>query len=410
MKILRLVFFFLLAIFPLGQLDRLTFGNGEIALHLNDLVAGCLIGGWLIWHLYKRQKIEFPPLAKPIMAFSLLALFSLLISFPFLGVSLAAGFYLLRWITYAGLYFFLYEAFLGGVILKGKTLRVLTLMGVIVGMLGIFQYFFYPDLRNLYYLGWDPHYFRVFSTFLDPAFTGLILVLTLILIISYIFQSGWKQERLKWWIILSITSTYIGFSLTYARSAFGAFLSAIFILAYLKKSLKFFLIALLIFILTLFILPKQEDRIGSDLTREESSFARIVSWKHSLQIIKDHPLFGVGFNNYRQDQEKYGFLKNDEATSHAGAGADSSLLFVWATTGIFGFVTYLWLGWKIINLGLTSWRNKKLIYGLVLLASCGALFFHSFFVNSLFYPWIMEWIWILAACVSVDESLTRESK
>lgn len=402
MKILTLAFLFLLAIFPLGQLARFDVGESGIIFLLNDLVVGFLVGGWIIWHFAKKRAFALPPLGKTILTFWIIALVSLLVNFSKWDHNLVASFYLLRWVFYAGLYFFLYEFFLEKSISEKRVFRIMILVGVVVGLLGIFQYFLYPDLRNLYYLGWDPHYFRVFSTFLDPAFTGMILVLTLIMIISYVVKKNFKEERLRWWIILSLVSTYIGLSLTYSRSAYGAFLSGVFAISYLKKSFKLLLIVLLTFIITLVILPKREDRIGSNFARQESSLARIISWQHSFQIIKDHPILGVGFNNYRQAQKEYGFLEETEWSSHAGAGGDSSLLFIWATTGVFGFIVYLWLGWKIVTLGLRSWFINNSLYGLVLFSSLVALLFHSLFVNSLFYPWVMEWIWILAAIVSAE--------
>lgn len=396
---MKYLFFLLLIIFPFGQLGRLTLGESEAALQINDVVVGFLVGGWVVLNLIKRKKFNPPPLSKPIFIFFSLALLSILVNLPSWEGNLTGGLYLLRWAEYAGLYFFLYEAFLDKKFTRGKTLRILTVSGVIVGFIGILQYFLYPDLRNLYYLGWDPHYFRVFSTFFDPAFTGMILVLTLILLVIFFFRER-PKGALKWWFWVAIIVVYSAFALTYSRSSYLAFLSGMSAIAYLKRAPKFFFFTILIFISTLILLPKMENRIGSNLVREETSLARIINWKQSLQIIRDHPIFGVGFNNYRQVQTSYGFLK--EEGSHAGAGADSSMLFVWATTGIVGLAAYLWLGWLMVKLALHSWHTEKSIYGLALFASLAALFFHSLFVNSLFYPWIMEWVWILAALVSVE--------
>jgi len=72
-----------------------------------------------------------------------------------------------------------------------------------------------------------------------------------------------------------------------------------------------------------------------------------------LRIIKDNPLFGVGFNSLRFMKRDYGFLNQDWQESHSGAGVDSSVLFVWATTGVFGLGIYLWLFWKIAQLALS---------------------------------------------------------
>lgn len=101
-----------------------------------------------------------------------------------------------------------------------------------------------------------------------------------------------------------------------------------------------------------------------------------------------NPLFGTGFNLYR--------YANTGAVgdSHAGAGSDSSLLFVFATTGIAGLLIYLWLWGKILKLG---WQRRNTQAGLILLASSTSLLIHSLFSNSLFYPWVLGWMAFLLA-------------
>jgi hypothetical protein len=76
--------------------------------------------------------------------------------------------------------------------------------------------------------------------------------------------------------------------------------------------------------------------------------------------------------------------------SKAAAGMDSSLLFVAATTGIIGAAAYIYLLFSMIRNG-----KKSRFY----IASFAALLVHSLFVNSLFYPWVMIWMWILTGAV-----------
>ncbi|GAI81903.1 unnamed protein product, partial [marine sediment metagenome] len=132
---------------------------------------------------------------------------------------------------------------------------------------------------------------------------------------------------------------------------------------------------------------------GVRLERTATIQSRFGSWQQALIIFRDHPLLGVGFNTYRYAQRNYGFLDQEKwQTSHAEAGVDSSLLFVLATTGIIGFLVYSWLGSSVIRLSL-SVVNAKI--GLVVLASVAALVCHSFFLNSLFYSWILAWLGII---------------
>src|SRR3972149_11539087 len=234
MKFLKILFFTLFLVFPFGQLGRIPFGEGEIVLQLNDLVIGFLIGCWVGGHFLKKERFVNPPFGKYIFFFFIIGLTSFLLNLPRWGFSLSGSLYLVRWTTYAGLYFFTSELIFKKEISPGKIFRGLVLAGIAVGIFGIFQYFLYPDLRNLYYLGWDPHYYRVFSTFFDPTFTGMILVLTLIPLVIYLMEKkytsvasllclidgNYKDMFTKWWLIIAGATVYTALALTYSRASY----------------------------------------------------------------------------------------------------------------------------------------------------------------------------------------------
>lgn len=429
MLIFKIFIFLILLIFPFGQLTRIPLGiselnslrsffPAEINFYLQDLVVSGLVVIWLIWHIGKRIPIKKPPLAKPILLFVTVAAISLLINLSHLDLkeTVVSSLYLLRWIFYAGVYFVVYEASQHHRLLISKLRTILIFAGSAAAILGLLQYLLYPDLSNLAYLGWDPHRYRVFGTFFDPGFLGLILVLNLILIVGDFlgmaatnckkivdrhslernhFLKIVTQHPLFTAYCLLFTVCYIALALTYSRASYLAYLMGMGIIAWIKNSSRFFLTVILAGVLTILLLPRPAGSEAVRLEREESLWARVRSWQQSLTIWKDHPLFGVGFNAYRYAQEDYGFLKEDNQENHAGAGVDSSLLFVLATTGILGFLIYLLLLYDILIYHI---RKKNL----VVLASMGALLIGSWFSNSLFYPWIMLWIWILLGSTSHD--------
>lgn len=413
MKLFKILLFLILGLFPFGQLTRIPLGIPGINIYFHDLVIGTLVLTWFFYHLLAKKSFPRPPLTKPILAFFLVATLSLVINLPRLQVkeALVASLYLWRWIFYAGVYFALQEGLaygedelkqekhspfevskkphpLGWGECYFDTLDLrwgLVLAGVGAAVFGLIQYFLYPDLTNLAYLGWDPHRYRVFGTFFDPGFLGMILVLTLILII--VGMSKIVTHRLLISFILYLLS-YISLALTYSRASYLAYLVGIGVIAWVKKTPKFFLTAFLVGVLTILLLPRPPASEAVRLEREESAWARIRSWRQSLTIAKDNPVLGVGFNAYRYVQRQYGFLKEDWQESHAGAGADSSLFFILATTGILGFLAYTWLLYDIL---IYHMKNPAVFPSII------ALLVHSFFNNSLFYPWIMIWMWILLA-------------
>ncbi|MBI3070128.1 MAG: O-antigen ligase family protein, partial [Candidatus Levybacteria bacterium] len=123
-------------------------------------------------------------------------------------------------------------------------------------------------------------------------------------------------------------------------------------------------------------------------------FNRLESTGNAIAIFKDNPLIGVGFNAYRYAQYRYGFIKGENwQIVHSGAGTDNSFLFVLATTGIIGLISYLYLWWVILKKAYFE-KSSKIISGVVF-ASVAGLALNAFFINSLFFPFIMAWMWIL---------------
>lgn len=409
----KLMSFFLLLyllVFPFGQLARLPlyFFGPEVRVYWGDVLVGLMVGIWGIWKVKrvkkgKKEKRGNKGLTKAILAFAGAAVLSLLVNIPRLapGETLVASFYLLRWIIYAGLYFVVSD------VKKLKTkneerkstaknlkpLDLLVLVGGITAAFGLLQYLYFPDLRVWLEAGhWDPHYYRVYGTFFDPGFFGMIMVLALILVVIRLFD---RNSPSKFILYTLYPILYTSLVLTYSRASYLAFLVGMGIIAWKLKKPKFYGAVLGIFLITILLLPRPGGE-GVKLEREESIKARIINWKQSLTIAKDHPIFGVGFNAYRYAQRDYGFLKENWQFSHAGAGADSSLLFILATTGIVGLTAYLLLFKRILH---TAYYIPHTPGSLAVFASLSALLVHSFFLNSLFYPWIMAWMWILLASI-----------
>ena len=99
-------------------------------------------------------------------------------------------------------------------------------------------------------------------------------------------------------------------------------------------------------------------------------------------------------------RQKYIGIESFE--SHACSGSDSSLLLVLATTGVAGFLSFLFL---LIHV----WRNSNSLSKTLLVATL----VHSMFSNSLFYPWILGYIVIafsLSLRSEVEVSRRRRSR
>lgn len=315
----------------------------------------------------------------PLLAFGLVALVSLLVSLNnFSGQEVGiGGLYLGRWIVYSLFFVSLVRLFK---VPELKKLMLWLSVGTVLISLG--QYLLLPDTRFLRVLEWDDHYYRIIGSWLDPGFTGLLLVFILLyLTIQPLKRKAWQNIS---WIL-----TYIAMALTYSRSSYLALVAGMAWIAWKQKGWKIFLKMVVLLVATIVLLPRASDGEGVKLERTSSIQARIENWGQTVTIWKDHPILGVGFNTYRYAQRDYGYLTSDKwQVSHAGAGSDSSLLFVAATVGIVGLAAYIWYLKRLFPLGTSS---------LTLQTTLVALLVHSWFLNSLFYPAILIWLALLIA-------------
>ena len=345
MAILLIVLWFSLL---LGQLGGIPLGDG-VRLYAQDIVLSALVLVSVARHGLIRKLPTFR-LFLPIALFTFAGVLSL-------GSNFSTGFlYLVRWVAYA----FLYAVVLVSPLSVRFWLWWLASFGVALGTIGLVQFVWYPDLRNLWYLGWDPHYYRVFATLLDPNFVGILLVLTLFLLLYLLRRFTW---------VIGLVG--VALLLTYSRSSYLALLVGVGVVIVSFKRWKEGLFLFLFFLLAIVYLPK----VGGDtlsLDRYDSTVSRIQNWSQTILQISERPVFGHGLGV---------------------TGIDSSLLYVGVTTGIVGFVSYLWLIWEQMKLVHRS-RNKP--FRVMFYVTFVALLVHSLFVNSLFYPWVMIWIWILA--------------
>jgi len=300
------------------------------------------------------------------------------------GELMISSLYLLRFAIYFGFFLALIDLAKS----SEKFLNYLLAIGASFGLFGALQLILWPNLKALEAIGWDPHFYRLTSTFLDPNFAGLILVFTfLISLASFLKKREWKFFFLAMFLFICVF-------LTQSRSSLLALFFGISIFCFFKLNLKAILLAVIVLAVGASLVPKPAGE-GGKFLRTYSINARMVGYSNAIEVIKDNLLFGVGFNTYRYIQRDYGFLdKTSWKENNAGAGIDSSLLLVLATTGIIGLIAFLWQGVFFIKL---AWKRKTSDEGIIFLSSAGALLIHSLFVNSMFYPWIMGWMAVLLA-------------
>lgn len=313
-------------------------------------------------------------------------IFSQILQFFLIGTNTILGlFYLFRFIAYAALFDLNIPK------LDKKIYKKLLIVIFVTAILGLVQYFIFPDLRFLKDWGWDEHRYRLAGTYLDPAFIGIILVFGVLLAIEL------KENFIK------IIFLLVTLALTYSRASYLALILGLGVYAFMAKGRKTYikklntvLFAIVIFLILIIIIPKNREGAGVDLKRTSTILQRATNYQQSLAILKSNPVFGIGFNNLCYI--KTHFLKVADASSHSCSGTDASILTILTTVGITGFFIFVYWIWGLIK------NNPK---DAIFVSSMIATLIHSNFSNTLFYPFVL---FILATMFLVAKKKAMDSR
>lgn len=374
--------------FLFSQIIRIQLGNG-LVFSILDISVGIILVFGFLWFIYKKKSsfLLKDRIKKGIVFFSSIIILSLLLNINSLNLQqfFISSLYILRWISYAFIFILVFDL---NKRVKKKIEKIMLLTGVFFVLAGYIQFAYYQELKNLFYLGWDEHMYRLFGVFFDPNFSGIFLSLFLLFLVNKRLQTSINPlTKNKLFFSILIAFTLGALILTFSRSAFVVFILTFMIFFSLIGKKKWIIIPL-IFIIFIGIIFSQRFYIESiNPFRTTSTKARLASMKEGIEIFSRKPIMGVGFNSYRYSQLQYGYRKQvDIDRSHADAGADNSFLFILATTGIVGFATYLYMLFSIF---------KNVYRSPLALSSIIGICVASMFTNALFFPPLMLWMWLI---------------
>lgn len=426
---MNLILFLYIASFfslTLGEFGQFPFASTGFSISITDILLSFNLTAILIWNIAIKKNLKLPNNFIFLIIFWAVGIFSL-----FLSLDLSGWFYLLRFVIYSSTFYLTYHLVKTKILGLDEFLALLKVTSITLAVLGFFQLIFFPDLEILSYLGYDPHKYRLFSTFLDPNFLGTFLSFSLACLIYDLTTKHFSNLSLylkdNKWSLISVLILGLAILLTFSRSAY--LISGIALLIILSvRSYKLLAGFLLLVVILYLVLPAFNNRIQGAINIDKSAGERFSSWEKGLIIFQENPALGVGFNNVRNYTQTSNLLKVFTPDGgNSGAGIDSGLIFVLATTGLVGFLSFITFLIRLISdqvssfttnikafytiklrpfkfmdqvtklPGIGTWyrdssSTKKLRYtnlSLPLLALSLGLLANSFFINSLFFPQIM---------------------
>jgi len=263
-----------------------------------------------------------------------------------------------------------------------RIVEALILAALIVSLIGLYQYFFTDDVITAEGVR------RIHAVYGSPNNLGLFLG-RIVPILAAVALFGRSLRRRAIYCLIGLP-VGLCLYLTYSRGAWLLGLPAAFTFLGLMRGKRAVLISLLaILVIALSLLPLiGTERLASLFnTQSGTTFLRLKLWQGSLNMIRDHPLFGVGLDNFLyQYRTRYVLPEAWEELdlSHP----HNIVLDYWTRLGILGVIAIGWLLLAFFRKALRLYRQladrdlKALLLGLM--ASMVAFLAHGLIDNSYF--------------------------
>jgi O-antigen ligase len=202
-----------------------------------------------------------------------------------------------------------------------------------------------------------------------PLTTGQIKMMLILSVFPLLFVKEDYPIKRKY-LFLILLPVILSMLLTQSRNVFLAVFVS-FIIFGIFSNRKFLLAFVVLLILAWIFVPSEyQSRIKSIGNIEhQSNRSRLMMWEVGMQMFYDHPFTGVADSRIR---EVYKLYKSPETVGE-GSHLHSNLIMILATTGIFGFLSYVGMVLfmfikqiKIYNKLKESKIDRALLFGSIL--------------------------------------------
>lgn len=197
---------------------------------------------------------------------------------------------------------------------------------------------------------------RAVGTFSHPmTFAGQIALVLLLAVAAWL-QLPWSRERWAIGIVLLILAG--GLLASYTRSTWIGFITGVIGIGLtrgMRTGLTIAAVIVLVLVVAVALEPSlwQRMRTIPDTSQMGSNAERLKIWGATIEMIRDHPLLGVGSGGYRTAFEAYRERWGLNSRSHA----HSNFLQQMAEHGLLGLVAFTALWFVILKAAWQGWRS-----------------------------------------------------
>lgn len=284
-----------------------------------------------------------------------------------------------------------------------KMLKILAWTASVAAAYGIFQHFtgldfVRPDspLGSLEMGGAEIFFprgmFSHYQTYSNVMF--LVFAFTF----AQLVYSPSSRERRNWLLPSLLLGAVLIFS--YTR---GIWLSTLFAVAFIasfkgRKAVGL-LAGVVIVAAAVMMMTAGIGQRARTMVEKETNTERLLLWETTWNMIREHPLLGVGMGNYQQAQSRY--IREEVDAPLVKSHSHNNILQITIERGIFALLIYLWMWYLLLKTGFSSLRESRqgeAAYVLLLggLAGVMGFFIDGFFQNNFGDTEVAIPFWLLA--------------
>ena len=292
-----------------------------------------------------------------------------------------------------------------------RVVAALLLGGAIVALFGLYQYFFTDQVTAVEGVR------RIQASYSSPNNLGLYLgrLLPVALAMAlFLPAAAFRSARIASGILSAILAAALLF--TFSIGSWLATALAILVVVLLWRTRAGVVMAGGYLAALAAAVPlSSTERVSShfSLTRG-TSFIRIHLWESSLQMIRDHPLLGVGMDNFLYHYRSE-YLQPEAAAEPNLSHPHNLVLNFWLQMGILGVAAAAWVAVALGQLWRRRWRvsgdplERALLAGIA--GSLVDFVVHGMVDNSYFLVDLSFHFWLCAAIIVVlDAALSPRGR
>ncbi len=241
---------------------------------------------------------------------------------------------------------------------------------------------------------------RVSGTIGSPNPAAAYLAMMMALALGVLLTDADRRD--KYLAGLGLAAATIPLIFTQSRGGWISFsVGLASVLVFGRRKVSWKSLRIVTVVLILLIIPFAgaiKERLQND--DNGSAAARMPLNRLAGNMIADHPLMGVGANNFAVAMQSYlthGFSGEFLYTVH------NTYLLVWTETGIGGLIAFVWLLVAVIRQGSRCWQSRDNLFAPLALGCTAAVL--GFMVQMLFDPYrggaATHLLWLFAGLVTL---------